>query len=194
MSIEHLLPEFSKYTSSSGDGTNIGPDLAAFDQGYNAGWDDASKAVEHSSAEQRRELIEILSRHTGAAQDARAAVLADLRPIITGIADILVPQIADQSFAPHLAQFVFDQIDTYQSPNVVISVNQADFDGVQTVLQHTDFAGCTVQIDAAIRPQQACIGYAGSEIEFNFQDAKAQIQTALASFLSQPITKETSHE
>ena len=194
MSIEHLLPELSKYVSSSVDGGNIGRDLAAFDQGYNAGWDDARKAVEHGSAEQRRELIDLLSRHTSAAQDARTAVLADLRPIITSIADILVPQIADQSFGPHLAQFVFDQINTYQPPNVVITVNQADFDSVQAALQHTDFAGCTVQIDPAIRPQQACVGYAGSEVEFNFQDAKTEIQTALASFLSQSITKDASHE
>lgn len=193
MSIEHLLPEFSKYPSAAGDGSTAGPDLAAFDQGYNAGWDDARKALDSSVSENQRDLIDVLSRHAAAADDARLAILDDLRPIISGIADILVPQIAGQSFAPHLEQFVFNLIETYHPPTVMISVHQADFDAIQAILQHADFARCQVQVDPGVRPQQACISYASAEVEFNFQDGIAEIQTALASFLSPTVTKDTSH-
>lgn len=120
-SLAHRYQEFG--TKSAGlDGNPDGDaseledqKLAAFEAGFQAGWDDAVTAQSQTNSVISTELAKNLQDVSFNYHEARAALIKSLKPLFTDISNTLLPGLARQSLGPHiveqLADMARDQVD-----------------------------------------------------------------------------------
>ncbi|WP_319825072.1 hypothetical protein [Thalassovita sp.] len=106
MTIAHLLQDFGNYHGSGpdpviSDATLEEHQLEAFEQGYQAGWDDSARAHAEDQARIGEELAATLQQLSFTFHDAQAKVLNALRPLFHQMAEIFLPELARASL-PHL--------------------------------------------------------------------------------------------
>ena len=102
MSISHLLKEFDpKHGVSLVPGVALETvRLEAFENGYQAGWEDAKTAFEQSKDALSNAALENLRDVSFTYQEALSAVTAGLEPILHEICNQILPEVSRQSCAP----------------------------------------------------------------------------------------------
>lgn len=103
MSIAHLLEVFEE-TSKAELGHNVDEEradheLAVFERGYKAGWDDSNLAAERSGKLADEEFMQSLRELSFTYQEARSAILAGLEPCVSGLIEALLPTLETNGLA-----------------------------------------------------------------------------------------------
>ena len=80
--------------------------VASFEQGYSAGWDDAVAAQQGDQTRIRADLARNLQSLSFTFQDARSHVLQAIRPLILEMVNRLLPEVARETLAPTLDEWV----------------------------------------------------------------------------------------
>jgi len=106
MSIAHLLVDFGQYHKGEtenffSDATLEEHQLEAFEQGYQAGWDDSAKAHAEESNRVSAELAATIQDWAFTFKDAQTQILKTLTPLFQEISETLVPALG-KSGAPHV--------------------------------------------------------------------------------------------
>lgn len=149
MPITHLLQDFGKYHGSGADpvladATLEEHQLEAFEQGYQAGWEDSAKAHAEDHTRVSNALTETLQHMSFTFVEAQAQVLQSLRPLFRQIAETFLPQLVDAS----LPLLVSEQLSTVAAEHLgdklVLAVSEADRPAVEAVAK--DFGGDAIQI------------------------------------------------
>jgi len=78
--------------------------LAAFEQGFAAGWEDAVKAHADGAAERNDEIIEALRDAEFSLSEARRGLLDALTPLFTGIVTAVLPSVAGHALPLHVSE------------------------------------------------------------------------------------------
>ena len=74
--------------------------ISAYEQGYSAGWEDASAAQQGDQTRIRADLARNLQSLSFTFQDARSHVLQAIRPLILEMTGRLLPELAREALAP----------------------------------------------------------------------------------------------
>lgn len=78
--------------------------LAAFDQGFKAGWEDCEEAAKEAAQAARAELLRHLQDMSFAYHEAHGHLLAALRPVFSAMVDRILPQAARQTLGPQVVE------------------------------------------------------------------------------------------
>ena len=78
--------------------------LAAYEEGYGAGWEDAITAQSDARAEREAEVARHLQAIGFGYHEARQHLLQSIKPLLQEIAAVLLPDVARQVLAPTIAQ------------------------------------------------------------------------------------------
>lgn len=109
MSIAHLLEDF---TTQTGTGPVLLLDedaleeqrLAAFEDGYGAGWEDASRAQEQSRGQISAELARSLEDMSFTYHEAIARMTQSLEPMFASLVQTVLPEMAERGLAARLVE------------------------------------------------------------------------------------------
>ncbi len=109
MSIAHLLEDFAAQTS--GVAVHLLDDealeeqrLAAFENGYGAGWDDAVQAQEQRRDQLGADLSAALSDLSFTYHEALTRMTLSLQPMFQSLVQIVLPETVERGFAARLAE------------------------------------------------------------------------------------------
>lgn len=112
MSISHLLEDFGVYAQTSpGEMTEVLLEeerLAAFEKGYQAGWDDSAKAQSETSAHVSADLAQNLKDLSFTYHEAYAGMLKGLRPLIQQMVEAVLPRIAHDTLGLQVSEILQD--------------------------------------------------------------------------------------
>lgn len=147
MPISHLLEDFTSHTQGplvvSEDAFEESR-LAAFENGYQAGWDDASAAhaaeQSHVSADFAQNLQELSFTY----QEAYGHVMNMLKPLLTQMVETLLPHIAHETLGARIVSEVTEMARAQANPRVELTMSPASRTRLEAIL--TDEMPAMMQI------------------------------------------------
>ena len=156
--------------------------LAAYEQGYAAGWDDAVSAQNAEVALLRADLGRNLGEMSLAYHDARRHVLGTLEPLLHEMVTKVLPAIAHQT----LGQIILEQLrpaaETMSSAPITVTVAPANREAVEKLLTVQTGLPITVREEPMLGEGQAFLKLATSEIRVDLGEVITTIAAAVAAF------------
>lgn len=193
-SIAHLLPEFSQTSEMQlvSEADREEDRLRAFEQGYSAGWEDATKALQESSTQGASQLAASISDASFTFQEAYSAVLRDIEPVISRMISLILPEIARETIAQHLIGEIRKSFRESPASALTISINEAQVETLTDALASSGLGAVKVQSDPGLDALQAIVGTEKSEREIDFGRLIKEFHQSLAS-LALDAGKELKH-
>lgn len=119
--------------------------IASYEQGYSAGWEDASAAQQGDQSRIRADLARNLQSLSFTFQDARSHVLQAIRPLILEMAGRLLPEIAREALAPTVLEALAPMAEELGDAPVTLVLNPASRERVEGLVAQA--SGLPVLID-----------------------------------------------
>lgn len=159
--------------------------LSAFEQGYQAGWDDAIAASDEDQSRITADLASQLRDLSFGFHEARTHVLSGVEELITSIARSLVPRIGAQVLpvlvAEHLAQLVHGATDA----PVKLRVSPANRAAIEAALPPDPGFPLMIEDTEDCAAGQVGFVMGRSESELNLEDCFARIEEEIAKFFAE---------
>lgn len=156
--------------------------LAAYEQGYGAGWGDAVRAQSDDLARLRGDLGHNLSEMALSHRDARRHVLGALEPLLREMVDRILPATARKS----LGHLILDElrpvaVELAATP-VEVRTAPVARDQVEALLAATADLPVVVVAEPTLSEGQAYLKVAGREVKVDLDGVVQSIATAVAAF------------
>lgn len=189
MSIAHLLEDFAaRPVGLEAPARAVDPQeletrrLAAFQEGYRAGGEDARQAQikdrRHLSSELTQNLLDLSFTYT----EAHTHLFRELRPLLVEIVDKLLPRLMRASIGPRIIEELQAAAGESLRGEAHILVNPALVGTVETLVGPGLGFPVTVRGDAGLGEGQAQLSLPSREVEINLDALIAEIATALEAF------------
>ncbi|WP_037313777.1 hypothetical protein [Ruegeria halocynthiae] len=170
MSIAHLLEDF---TSQAGGGKLHLLDeealeeqrLAAFEQGYSAGWEDAVQAQEQSRGQISAELAKSLEDMSFTYHEAATRMTLSLEPMFQSLVDAVLPETLDRGFAARLVEQLTEMARDQIGQPMQIFVPQGRATEVEAMVPQDLSAPTRVIENPSLTPGQARLQVGTSQRE-----------------------------
>lgn len=189
MSITHLLENFDE-TPQGGQVsiTDVSLEeerLAAFETGYQAGWDDAVKAQTEDARRITADLAQNLQDLRFTYEEAHAAVMQALKPLLTQMTTTVLPGLAQESLGPRLAEMLHDLAHDQGHLNVEIASSPDDAARLAHLLEADPAVEATLAEDDTLGSGQVYLRFGEAEHEIDLGEVLAGIDAAIRSFFDQ---------
>lgn len=200
MSIQHLLEDFGGGRRSASQSA-AAPDeeeletrrLAAFEEGYRAGWDDAIAVHAKDKLRITSDLAQNLLDMSFTYNEAYTHLFRELRPLLREMVDKLLPQVMRRAIGPR----IIEQLQTAAAENLGgdahILVNPALVDLVETLVEQENSFPVSVRGEPGLAEGQAQLSLSDREIEINLDEMVAEISSAIDAF-THDLQKEDTYE
>jgi hypothetical protein len=186
-----LRLEVFETAATGGDGTIVTDAgaleearLAAFEQGYTAGWDDASAALGDDQTRIRADLARSIQALSFTFHDARSHVLRAVEPLLTDALCKLLPDIAHASLAPRIIALLAPLAAELAGAPVRLILNPAVRLLVEALLEQA--AGFPLEIieEPSLGEGQVYLRLGDTELRLDLDGAVADIRTAITDFFT----------
>lgn len=189
MSISHLLEDFDAAQGGREvtltDVSLEEERLAAFETGYQAGWDDAVKAQTEDARRITADLAQNLQDLSFTFEEAQAAVMQALRPLLTQMTSAVLPRLAQESLGPRLAGMLDDLVRDQGRCSIEITASPADMPRLSGLLASGPALGATLTEDDTLGPGQVSLRFGEAEHEIDLGAVLEGIDAAIRSFFDQ---------
>lgn len=188
--LEDFGPSIEPHPSARTARAPAAPDR--YDEGYNAGWDDAMARVEAEQGRIGERLAERLDRMELDQRTANAGALTALEPTLREIFDTLLPRAAERAFLPLLLEEVGTVL-AGDAGQLVLHVAPEEEQAVRRLLDRAGHADGRVRVRAepALSISQALIRWEGQERRVDLEGVLGALDDALETFLA---TMDRGHE
>lgn len=168
-------------------GSAGGPDLeeaklAAYEQGFAAGWDDA---IEAQSVDQRRlqaDLARNLQAMSFTYHEARSHLLRAVAPLLLDMTTGLLPQLMREALAPVVIDTLMPLVEHAADAPVLIVLNPVARPAVEQLLVQSGGLAVTIRDEPSLGEGQAYLQLGETETRIDLDRAAADIQAAVRGF------------
>jgi len=196
MSIVHLLEDFDAaregHEVTLTDVSLEDERLAAFETGYQAGWDDAVKAQAEDARRITADLAQNLQDLSFSYEEAHAAVMQALRPLLTQMTTAVLPRLAQESLGPRIAEMLDELARDQGRRAVTITASPDDAPRIAHLLEARPDIGATLTEDDTLGPGQVSLRFGEAEHEIDLAEVLAGIDAAILGFFDQTQQGKTS--
>jgi flagellar biosynthesis/type III secretory pathway protein FliH len=158
--------------------------IASFEQGYTAGWDDATSAQSDDQTRIRADLARNLQSLAFTYHEARAHVLQAIRPLIVEMTGRLLPVLARESLAPVVLEALMPMADGLADAPLTLVLNPAVRASVEQLLEQATSLPLVIEEEASLSEGQVYIRFGPSETRVDLTQATTDIATAVHAFFS----------
>ena len=156
--------------------------LAAYEQGFTAGWDDATAAASDDQSRMRIELGRNLQALSFTFHEARTHVLRALAPLLEEMTGRLLPELARASLAPLVLETLMPLAESLADTPVTIVLNPAARPAVEALLQEATGLPVTLRDEPTLGEGQVYLRLGDSETRIDLDRATAEITAAVRGF------------
>lgn len=160
--------------------------LAAFDNGYRAGWDDALAAQESAERELRDAIARQIQELAFSYHDARGHILQGLRPLINDVVTRLLPQVAQAALPQLVVEALIPFAEIASAAPVEILAHPAASAQVAAALADATALPVRMVEDESLVPTQVCLRLGTTETWVDLSAAHAAIADALLACFPPP--------
>jgi flagellar biosynthesis/type III secretory pathway protein FliH len=158
--------------------------VAAFEQGYQAGWDDAAAAQEGDQGRIRADLARSLQSLAFTFQDARSHVLQAIRPLILEMTSRILPEVARESLAPTVLDALMPLADDLSEAPLTLVLNPAVRAQVEDLITRATGLPLVIDEEPSISEGQVYIRFGPGEAKVDLTQVTEDIAAAVRSFFT----------
>ena len=155
--------------------------LQAFENGYQAGWDDAMKAQHELDTAISAALATNLQEASFQYHEMRAQMTRAIKEIMQGVVDVLLPDIATRSLGTHVVQLVESHARAATERPIQICVAPTALDRVERLVLQTP-VDHEIKADQTLAPDQANIRLGETEHVIDLGQMIAEIGNVVAAY------------
>lgn len=158
--------------------------LTSYEQGYSAGWEDAVAALNDEKAQMAVELSRNLQALAFTYHEARVHVLRALEPLLIGVVDHLLPDLASKTLGPTVLKALTPLAEELGDTPIKLLFNPAARTAIEPILGN--FKGPPLELveEPTLGEGQVYLRLGDSETRVDLDGAISEISQALADFLS----------
>ncbi|WP_170515783.1 ABC transporter ATP-binding protein [Ruegeria atlantica] len=188
MSIAHLLEDFTLQAGGSklhllDEDALEEQRLAAFEQGYSAGWEDALLAQEQSRGQVSDGLARSLEDMSFTYHEAVTRMTLSLDPMFQSLVNAVLPETLDRGFAARLAEQLTDMAQEQIGQPMQIFVPEGRATEVEALLPQELSAPTRVIEDPSLEPGQARLQVGTSQREVDCSGLLAAVAGAFDAYV-----------
>jgi flagellar assembly protein FliH len=157
--------------------------LAAFEDGYQAGWTDAEK--NHTSEQKNigEELVHTLRDLSFTYQEALSCLNRGLRPMFEGLMETLLPKTINAALRAHVIEQLIELSATQTNAVITLQVSEINLNLFEDLLDGVELkTPVSITSDPALSPQQIFVTLDTAEREINLDAACQEIVNAMNAF------------
>ncbi|MEO0371177.1 MAG: flagellar biosynthesis protein [Pseudomonadota bacterium] len=196
MSLSRILPEFGARPGQNSitltDVSLEDQKLASYEAGYQAGWDDSARANSDAGNQVSADFAQNMGDLSMTFSEAYAALLADVKPLLTQIVDAVLPAMARETLAPRILELIEAEMDTGTGRDVTLFAASEDCAFLRPLINGLDQTmSVELQSDSTLVAGQVRLSFGSAqEQELDTAALIAGIQTALHGFFDTQDTAE----
>ncbi|MEO1650439.1 MAG: hypothetical protein AAFR60_05580 [Pseudomonadota bacterium] len=166
--------------------------LAAFEQGFAAGWEDAVKAHAKGKSQSSEGVLEVLRDATFTMHEARRGLIEALSPLFAELSSALLPAMARGGLALHVSEQLKQMTAANLDGPITLEVSAEAADLVEDIVsQETDLNVAVTPVDAgSIMTARLRVG--GAERDVDMSGLVKDIEEALTAAVHE-MKQETRH-
>jgi len=158
--------------------------LNAFEDGYKAGWDDATAAEAQGRERVAADFAKTLQEMSFSYHEARTHVLGALGPLLTAMVERVMPQLARAGFARTVVETAMQIAEKEADRPVRMRVCPENRAALQELVGSTPGLPLVVVDDDTLGPGQALVSAGNSESEIDIDGMLSAIESALQDFMT----------
>lgn len=158
--------------------------IAAFEQGYSAGWEDAAQAQEGDQSRIRADLARNLQTLSFTFQDARSHVLQAMRPLIVEMTGRLLPEIAREALAPTVLEALMPMADALSNAPVVLVLNPSVRDSVSDLVAQATGLPLVIEEEPSLGEGQVYLRMGTTETKVDLTQVTRDIAAAVRAYFN----------
>jgi flagellar biosynthesis/type III secretory pathway protein FliH len=166
--------------------------ITSYEQGYSAGWEDASAAQQGDQTRIRADLARSLQSLSFTFQDARGHVLQAIRPLILEMTNRLLPEVARQSLGPTVLDALMPLADQLADAPLTLVLNPAVRDRVEGLVAEATGLPMVIEEEPSLSEGQVYIRLGPKEQKVDLDRVTSDITAAVRGFFNLP-EKDTSN-
>ena len=188
MTATHLFEDFGGASKKVKESSPLGLEevedqkLQAFENGYQAGWDDAISAQSDSGKHVSAGLAASLKDASLEYQEVRDSLTNSVQEIMSGVVKTLLPKIARDSLGAHICEQVLAMTQSGSERTVQVAVAPEAEDVVLSILAEGNAASFEIAIDRLLAPTQAILRLGTDEREINLERMLTEISQSITAF------------
>ncbi|MEM8824132.1 MAG: hypothetical protein AAGF30_11020 [Pseudomonadota bacterium] len=159
----------------------------AYDDAYNAGWDDALAQIEEERGRIGEKLADRLAEIGLTREEALSQALRALEPLLHDIFDKVLPNAAERGFLPMLLQEAEAVLQDAKT-GLVLMVAPEEVPALESLLaSRADLqAAVSVRAEPALSLSQALLSWDGGQRRLDLQGIMTALDSAFEAFLDRP--------
>jgi len=158
--------------------------LNAYEDGYKAGWDDATAAEAQAQERVSADFAKTLQDLSFSYHEARSHVVGALGPLLTAMVERLMPQIAAAGFARTVVETALQMAEKEADHPISVRVSPENRVALEHLAQGQSSLPLKVVEDDTLGPGQAMLSSVICEREVDIDAMLSAIRTALDEFLT----------
>lgn len=182
------LEDFGQNMPTAGlsDQPSVGGDarLEVYEDGYKAGWDDAVAANTKAQTQISADFAKTLQDLSFGYHEARVHVLKNISPLLTLMAEKLLPQMARDGFAQNVVEVAKGYADEAGNAPVEIVVNPENRPALEELLEAETHIPLRLVEETSLGPGQAFLRAGQQEHAIDLEQVETAIRDAVAGFLT----------
>ena len=196
MSISHRYTDFGDTAFEDEDAEKIGDErleeikLGAFEKGYKAGWDDATKAYADGREKQVAETAQTLQDMSFTYHEAYGKLSLAMQPLVSKIVTSLLPKVARETLGAHIRAELETLLKSQADGALEIAVHPGFGAALETALQGHVPTPFAIREDGSLTAGQAIVRVGRAERAIDLDALQTEISEAVTAFFDQP-SKET---
>lgn len=156
--------------------------LAAYEEGYGAGWEDATSAAKEEADRLSADLANNLQRLSFTFQEARAHLLRSIRPAVVQLATHLLPALAREVLAPVVLDTVTPLFDEAADAPLRVVLHPASRPPVERLLTAASGLPLVIVEEPTLAEGQVYLQLGQSEVRVDLDGAVKEILDAVHDF------------
>ncbi len=153
--------------------------LMSFEEGYQAGWDDATAARNVSDLNLHDAILENLQEVSFGFHEAKSGLIGELRPFFEEVLDTLVPEVIKMSIGPFIVEHIMSLASDASDQLILMEVSVADFSSLKAFLQAQDMSCFELKEQESLIAGQVVFKVGGKETEIDFEHTLQEIKTKI---------------
>jgi flagellar biosynthesis/type III secretory pathway protein FliH len=158
--------------------------IASYEQGYSAGWEDASAAQQGDQSRIRADLARSLQSLSFTFQDARGHVLQAIRPLILEMTSRLLPQIARDALGPMVLDALMPLAEELADAPLTLVLNPAVRDRVEGLVAEATGLPMVIEDELSLSEGQVYIRLGPKEQKVDLDRVTSEITAAVRGFFN----------
>ncbi len=197
MTISHLLETFntsalSTDLSEAGEDSRADKELAIYERGYTAGWDDCARSHTQSEDDAETEFKNTLRELSFTYQEAYTAIVKSLEPLFRQIVEVTLPQLAHDSLGLTLKEQILQVARSHAGNPLEITCHPSQEARLAALVEDDPAMQTRITSDMAFSEGQITLRFANEERQIDMDALSSKMKTAVDEFFSE-LKKEPQH-